>query len=69
MKENDKNLMGEDIREGITAIINVKLTEPQFEGQTKTKLGNADIRNFTENVVTEKLQYIGRKSKDSQDYC
>ncbi|NLX76081.1 MAG: DNA topoisomerase (ATP-hydrolyzing) subunit B [Clostridiaceae bacterium] len=58
LKENDKNLMGEDIREGITAIINVKLTEPQFEGQTKTKLGNADIRNFTENVVTEKLQYI-----------
>ncbi|NLM12050.1 MAG: DNA topoisomerase (ATP-hydrolyzing) subunit B [Clostridiaceae bacterium] len=58
LKENDKNLSGEDIREGITAIINVKLTEPQFEGQTKTKLGNADIRYLTENVVTEKLQYF-----------
>jgi len=58
IKDSDKNLSGEDIREGITAIINVKLTEPQFEGQTKTKLGNADIRQFTENVVTEKLQYL-----------
>jgi len=58
IKDNEKNLSGEDIREGITAIINVKLTEPQFEGQTKTKLGNADIRQLTENVVTEKLQYI-----------
>ena len=58
LKENEKNLSGEDIREGITAIVNVKLTEPQFEGQTKTKLGNADIRYLTENVVTEKLQYI-----------
>jgi len=58
IKENEKNLSGEDVREGITAIINVKLLEPQFEGQTKTKLGNADIRSFTEAVVTEKLQYI-----------
>ena len=45
-------------REGMTAIVNIKLQEPQFEGQTKTKLGNADIRGFTENVVTEKLAYI-----------
>lgn len=58
LKENEKNLSGEDVREGITAIINVKLMEPQFEGQTKTKLGNADIRSFTEAVVNEKLQYI-----------
>ncbi len=58
LKENEKNLSGEDVREGITAIINVKLTDPQFEGQTKTKLGNADIRSMTENVVNEKLQYI-----------
>jgi len=56
LRENEKNLSGEDVREGITAIINVKLLEPQFEGQTKTKLGNADIRSFTENVVSEKLQ-------------
>lgn len=58
LKENDKNLTGEDVREGITAIINVKITEPQFEGQTKTKLGNAEVRQFVENFVTEKLQYI-----------
>lgn len=58
LKENEKNLSGEDIREGITAIINVKLLDPQFEGQTKTKLGNADIRSFTETVLNEKMQYI-----------
>ena len=58
LKESDKNLSGEDVREGLTAIICVKLPDPQFEGQTKTKLGNADIRSFTESVVTEKLTYI-----------
>ena len=58
LKESDKNLSGEDVREGITAIISVKLTDPQFECQTKTKLGNAEIRSFTESVVTEKLTYI-----------
>lgn len=57
IKDNEKNLMGEDVREGLTAVINLKLTSPQFEGQTKTKLGNAEIRSFTENVVTEKLSY------------
>lgn len=57
LKENEKNLSGEDVREGLTAIINVKLMNPQFEGQTKTKLGNADIRSFTEGIVTEKLTY------------
>jgi DNA gyrase subunit B len=55
LKENDKNLTGEDVREGLTAIVSVKLLEPQFEGQTKTKLGNSDIRGFVEGVVTEKL--------------
>ncbi len=58
LKESDKNLSGEDVREGLTAIVSVKLHDPQFEGQTKTKLGNADIRSFTEAVVTEKLSYI-----------
>ena len=57
LKENEKNLSGEDVREGLTAIINVKLMNPQIEGQTKTKLGNADIRSFTESIVTEKLSY------------
>lgn len=56
IKENEKNLMGEDIREGLTAVISVKLLEPQFEGQTKTKLGNSDIRTLVETVVNEKLE-------------
>jgi len=55
LKENDKNLSGEDVREGLTAIISIKLLDPQFEGQTKTKLGNSEIRSFVENIVTEKL--------------
>jgi DNA gyrase, B subunit len=55
IKENDKNLMGEDVREGLTAVISVKLLDPQFEGQTKTKLGNSDIRSLVENVLTEKM--------------
>ncbi|QNU66987.1 DNA topoisomerase (ATP-hydrolyzing) subunit B [Ruminiclostridium herbifermentans] len=55
LKENDKNLVGEDVREGLTAIVSIKLLDPQFEGQTKTKLGNSDIRGFVESIVTEKL--------------
>jgi len=55
LKENDKNLLGEDVREGLTAVISVKLHEPQFEGQTKTKLGNSEIRSLVENAVSEKL--------------
>ena len=55
IKENEKNLMGEDVREGLTAIISVKLLEPQFEGQTKSKLGNSEIRGLVESVVGEKL--------------
>lgn len=55
LKPADPNLSGEDIREGLTAIISVRLTEPQFEGQTKTKLGNSDIRPLVENAVSEGL--------------
>ncbi len=55
LKTSDANLSGEDIREGLTAIINVKLVEPQFEGQTKTKLGNADIRPLVEGAVSDNL--------------
>ena len=55
LKEKDENLLGEDIREGLTAIISVKLRNPQFEGQTKTKLGNTEIRSFVERVTNEKL--------------
>lgn len=67
LKENEKNLSGEDVREGVTAIINVKLTDPQFEGQTKTKLGNADIRSLTESVVGEKLiSYLEENPKQAK---
>lgn len=55
IKENDKNLQGEDVREGLTAVISVKLIEPQFEGQTKTKLGNSEVRGIVEALVNEKL--------------
>ncbi len=55
IKADDKNLMGEDARDGICAVINVKLPEAQFEGQTKSKLGNADIRPFVEALMVEKL--------------
>ncbi len=58
IKENEKNLMGEDVREGLTAIVSVKLLNPQFEGQTKTKLGNSEIRGLVESIVTEKLAYF-----------
>lgn len=56
LKDKDQNLMGEDIREGLTAIVSVKLTDPQFEGQTKTKLGNSDIRGIVEGVTAEYLE-------------
>lgn len=55
LKENDDSLSGEDVREGLTAIISVKLTNPQFEGQTKTKLGNSEMRGFVETSTNENL--------------
>ncbi len=56
IKEKDENLSGEDIREGLTAIISVKLTNPQFEGQTKTKLGNSEIRPLVDTALAEELR-------------
>ncbi|MGO4191073.1 DNA topoisomerase (ATP-hydrolyzing) subunit B [Arthrobacter sp. YAF17] len=55
IKEKDDNLTGDDIREGLTAVISVKLSEPQFEGQTKTKLGNSEVKGFVQRVVTDGL--------------
>ena len=55
LKEKDSNLLGEDIREGLTAVISVKLPEPQFEGQTKTKLGNTPVRGVVDSVTVEEL--------------
>ena len=53
LKENDKNLSGDDIREGLTSVISVKISEPQFEGQTKTKLGNSEVRGIVDSIVGE----------------
>ena len=58
LKENEANLMGEDIREGLSAIISIKISEPQFEGQTKQKLGNSEARGAVESVVSEQLTYF-----------
>ena len=55
LKEKDENLSGDDVREGLTAVISVKLSEPQFEGQTKTKLGNTEAKSFVQRVVGEQL--------------
>lgn len=55
LKENDENLSGEDVREGLTAIISLKVSEPQFEGQTKTKLGNSEVRGIVDTILFEGL--------------
>jgi len=56
LKDSDANLSGEDIREGLTAVISVKLVEPQFEGQTKTKLGNSEVRGYVDTVLYEGME-------------
>ncbi len=55
LKEKDENLTGDDVREGLTAVISVKLAEPQFEGQTKTKLGNSEVKGFVQRAMTEEF--------------
>ncbi|WEV42788.1 DNA topoisomerase (ATP-hydrolyzing) subunit B [Bifidobacterium sp. ESL0682] len=55
LKEKDDNLSGDDVREGLTAVVSVKLTNPQFEGQTKTKLGNSEAKTFVQRVMTDRL--------------
>ncbi len=55
LKDNDTNLQGEDVREGITSVISVKIREPQFEGQTKTKLGNSEVRGIADSIISEGL--------------
>lgn len=67
LKENEK-LSGEDVREGLTAVISVKLPEPQFEGQTKTKLGNSEMRSIVNRIVTEKLgEYLEENPKVAKE--
>ena len=57
LKDNEQNLSGEDIREGLTAIVSIKIEEPQFEGQTKQKLGNSEARGAVDSIVSEQLTY------------
>ena len=56
IKENEKNLSGEDVREGLTVVISVKLKDAQFESQTKAKLGNTNIRTLVDKLVSDKLE-------------
>ena len=67
LREKDENLSGEDVREGLTAVISVKLSEPQFEGQTKTKLGNPGMEGLVQQVVNEKLgEYLEEHPKEGR---
>ena len=67
MSEKDANLTGDDVREGLTAVISVKLTDPQFEGQTKAKLGNADVKGIVQRVVTEGIiQHLEENPADGR---
>ncbi|MGB3414514.1 MAG: DNA topoisomerase (ATP-hydrolyzing) subunit B [Microbacteriaceae bacterium] len=68
LKEKDENLSGEDVREGLTAVISIKLGEPQFEGQTKTKLGNTEARSFVQRVVNDLLaDWFDRNPSQAKD--
>jgi DNA gyrase subunit B len=68
LKEKDANLSGEDIREGLTAIVSVKLSEPQFEGQTKTKLGNTEARTFVQTVLNDRLgEWLEKNPAEGRD--
>ena len=67
LKEKDENLTGEDVREGLVVVISVKLTEPQFEGQTKTKLGNSVMRTLTDSIVSKSLsEYLEENPRDAR---
>ena len=68
LKEKDENLSGDDVREGLTAVISIKLSEPQFEGQTKTKLGNTEAKSFVQRVVGQELgDWFERNPNQARD--
>ena len=68
LKEKDENLTGDDVREGLTAVISIKLGEPQFEGQTKTKLGNTEAKTFVQKVVNEQFgDWLGSHPNEARD--
>ncbi|MGH8952900.1 MAG: DNA topoisomerase (ATP-hydrolyzing) subunit B [Acidimicrobiia bacterium] len=67
LKDKDENLTGEDVREGLTAVVSVRVKEPQFEGQTKTKLGNTEIRSYVEKTLNRKLpEWLERYSPEAR---
>src|SRR5436190_8028205 len=67
LKKDEENLQGEDVREGLTAVISVKVPEPQFEGQTKTKLGNSEVKGIVEALINEKLaSYLAQHPADAK---
>ncbi len=68
LKDKDENLTGDDIREGLTAVVSVKLGEPQFEGQTKTKLGNSEIKGFVQRAMTDEFgHWLGAHPREGRD--
>jgi DNA gyrase subunit B len=68
LKDKDENLTGDDIREGLTAVVSVKLSEPQFEGQTKTKLGNSEVKGFVQRAMTDELgHWLGAHPREGRD--
>ena len=68
MKDNDPNLTGEDVREGLTAVISVKLVDPQFEGQTKAKLGTAEVKGIVQTAVNKGLtQFLEENPSDGKE--
>ena len=68
LKEKDENLTGDDIREGLAAVISVKVAQPQFEGQTKTKLGNTEMKTFVQKVVNDQLgEWFEKNPSEGKD--
>ncbi|WP_141824752.1 DNA topoisomerase (ATP-hydrolyzing) subunit B [Humibacillus xanthopallidus] len=68
LKDKDENLTGDDVREGLTAVISVKLAEPQFEGQTKTKLGNSEVKGFVQRAMTDEFgHWLGAHPNEGKD--
>lgn len=69
-KESDPNLIGEDVREGLTAIVSIKHSDPQFEGQTKTKLGNSEVSQITNSAFSEKFtQFLFENPRVAKQIC